>query len=114
MKLPKIPAGYSLAIDSISASFADDTGNEHPMFLVSTEDDGGGAFLRLKLDAPQSGIVMNADELIAFAGIGSECYVAVELGRRAIGVELKESYYRQAVANMKQAGAQMDLFGAAA
>jgi hypothetical protein len=70
MKLPKIPAGYSLAIDSISASFADDTGNEHPMFLVSTEDDGGGAFLRLKLDAPQSGIVMNADELIAFAEIG--------------------------------------------
>ena len=52
--------------------------------------------------------------LTPFAGIGSECYVAVELGRRGSGVELKESYYRQAVANMKQAGAQMDLFGAAA
>ena len=70
MRRPKIPAGYSLAIDSISASFADDTGNEHPMFLVSTEDDGGGAFLRIKLDAPQNGIVMNADELVAFAEIG--------------------------------------------
>lgn len=34
-----------------------------------------------------------------FAGIGSELYVALEMGRRAIGAELKASYYRQAVAN---------------
>jgi len=49
--------------------------------------------------------------LTPFAGIGSELYVAIELGRRAIGIELKESYFRQAVANLKQAGAQADLFG---
>ena len=36
-----------------------------------------------------------------FAGIGSELYCAVEVGRRAIGVELKESYFRQAVANLR-------------
>ena len=36
-----------------------------------------------------------------FAGIGSELYCAVEMGRRAIGVELKESYYRQAIANLR-------------
>lgn len=36
-----------------------------------------------------------------FAGIGSEVYVAVEMGRRGLGVELKESYYRQAVANLR-------------
>lgn len=36
-----------------------------------------------------------------FAGIGSELYVAVQMGRKAIGVELKESYYRQAVANLR-------------
>ncbi len=36
-----------------------------------------------------------------FAGIGSELYVAVEMGRRAIGVELKDSYFRQAVANLR-------------
>jgi hypothetical protein len=34
------------------------------------------------------------------------------LGRRSIGIELKESYYRQAVANMKAASKQGDLFGA--
>jgi hypothetical protein len=36
-----------------------------------------------------------------FAGIGSEGYVALELGRRFIGVELKDSYFRQAVANLR-------------
>lgn len=37
--------------------------------------------------------------LTPFLGIGSEAYVALELGRRAIGVELKPSYYQQAVKN---------------
>lgn len=37
--------------------------------------------------------------LTPFLGIGSEAYVALEMGRRAIGCELKPSYYNQAVAN---------------
>lgn len=36
-----------------------------------------------------------------FAGIGSELYVAVQMGRHALGVELKESYFRQAVTNLR-------------
>ena len=36
-----------------------------------------------------------------FAGIGSELYCAVEMGRKAVGAELKLSYYEQAVANLK-------------
>ena len=37
-----------------------------------------------------------------FLGIGSEVYAAVEMGRRGIGVELKDSYYQQAVKNIEQ------------
>lgn len=38
-----------------------------------------------------------------FAGIGSTNFVALRMNRRAVGVELKESYYNQAVANCQQA-----------
>lgn len=37
--------------------------------------------------------------LTPFLGIGSEAVVSIEMGRRAIGCELKTSYYNQAVAN---------------
>jgi DNA modification methylase len=37
-----------------------------------------------------------------FMGVGSEVFGAVQLGRKGIGVELKTSYYRQAVKNMSQ------------
>lgn len=35
-----------------------------------------------------------------FLGIGSEVYGAVELGRKGIGIELKPSYFKQAVKNL--------------
>lgn len=38
--------------------------------------------------------------LTPFAGVGSEGYAAVELGRHAIAAELKPSYYRQMVKNL--------------
>jgi len=38
-----------------------------------------------------------------FMGIGSEGYVAIELERRFIGIELKKSYYEQSVKNIKKA-----------
>ena len=37
--------------------------------------------------------------LTPFLGIGSEAVVSIEMGRRAIGCELKTSYYNQAVGN---------------
>ena len=39
--------------------------------------------------------------LTPFAGVGSEVYIPVQLGRRGIGIELKASYYRQMVANLE-------------
>lgn len=38
-----------------------------------------------------------------FAGIGSEGYVSIQEGRKFIGAELKESYYKQACANLENA-----------
>lgn len=35
-----------------------------------------------------------------FMGVGSEVYVAVKNGRRAVGCELKERYYMQAIRNL--------------
>lgn len=54
------------------------------------------------------------DDLVLspFAGIGSEGYCAVKMGRRFVGAELKESYWRLACENLKQAEMEpADLFG---
>lgn len=40
--------------------------------------------------------------LTPFMGVGSEVYSPVRLGRKGIGIELKESYFRQAVLNLEQ------------
>lgn len=45
----------------------------------------------------------NEDEVVLtpFMGVGSEVYSPVSMGRKAIGIELKESYYKQAIKNLK-------------
>lgn len=45
----------------------------------------------------------NPDDIVftPFLGIGSEVYQALKMGRRGVGIELKDSYYNQAVANCK-------------
>lgn len=44
--------------------------------------------------------------LSPFAGIGSEGYEAIRLGRKFVGIELKESYYKTAVKNLEDATMQ--------
>jgi hypothetical protein len=58
----------------------------------------------------------NRDDVVLspFAGIGSEGVVAVENGRKFVGIELKQSYYEQACRNIqaaepKASGKQMSL-----
>lgn len=61
----------------------------------------------LQLDVIERALVLwsNPMETVftPFMGVGSEVYSAVENGRRGIGVELKQSYYRQAVKNLAMA-----------
>ena len=47
----------------------------------------------------------NPNEVVftPFMGVGSEVYSPVSLGRKAIGIELKDSYYKQAILNVKEA-----------
>lgn len=61
----------------------------------------------LQLQVIERGIELwtNPDDVVLspFAGIGSEVYMAVKMGRRGIGVELKKSYYDQACLNVRRA-----------
>ena len=47
--------------------------------------------------------------LTPFMGVGSEVYVPVQMGRKAVGIELKSAYFRQAVLNVRAAEAGEDL-----
>ena len=71
----------------------------------------------LQLDVIERACVMWSNEgenvLTPFMGVGSEVYGAVLNGRKGIGIELKESYYRQALrnlANVQRAGETPDMF----
>jgi DNA modification methylase len=66
----------------------------------------------LQLDVIERGVILGSNPgervLTPFMGVGSEVYVPVELGRFGIGIELKASYYRQAVRNLAEVGAPRD------
>lgn len=70
----------------------------------------------LQLDVIERALVMwsNPDDVVLspFMGIGSEGYESLKLGRRFVGVELKESYWRQACENLDGATSQTNLFAA--
>jgi DNA modification methylase len=57
----------------------------------------------------------NSDDVVfsPFMGIGSEGYVALQMGRKFVGAELKESYFELAKRNLEEAEnvAQADMFG---
>ena len=59
----------------------------------------------LQLDVIERAVMMWSNHgetvLTPFLGVGSEVYGAVMNGRKGIGIELKSSYYRQAVKNIE-------------
>lgn len=83
-------------------------------YMSAREHDDERHICPLQLEVIRRGIDLwtNPNDVVLspFAGIGSELYVAVEMGRRAVGVELKASYYQQAVRNLHAVGAQGSLF----
>lgn len=67
----------------------------------------------LQLEVIRRGVALwtNPGDIVLspFMGIGSEGYVALQLGRKFIGVELKESYFGQAVRNLASAKQAQDV-----
>ena len=85
----------------------------------ATSEDDERHICPLQLDVISRSLHLwsNPDDLVfsPFAGIGSEGYVALQNGRRFVGVELKESYFNQACENLRSAKRMMgDLFDDAA
>lgn len=71
----------------------------------------------LQLDVIDRALVMwsNAGDVVLspFMGIGSEGVCSLKAGRKFVGIELKESYWRQACRNLDAQDAQEDLFAEA-
>lgn len=76
-------------------------------FRDSKEEDDEKHVHPLQLDVIDRIIELysNPNEVVLtpFMGVGSEVYSPVSLGRKAIGIELKDSYFKQAVKNMAEA-----------
>ena len=86
-------------------------------YMSARDHDDERHIAPLQLEVIRRGVMLwtNPDDIVLspFMGIGSEGYVSLEMGRRFVGVELKASYYRQAVANLAAATAKTeDLFAA--
>jgi len=76
-------------------------------FKDSREEDDEKHVHPLQLDVVDRLVELysNPNEVVLtpFAGVGSEVYSPVSMGRKAIGIELKDSYYKQMTLNMEDA-----------
>ena len=74
-------------------------------FKETREEDDEKHVHPLQLDVIDRALVLWSNPgdtvLTPFMGVGSEVYGAVSAKRRGIGIELKETYFRQAAANME-------------
>ncbi len=91
-----------------ASSFWDDVRIDRVLpFKESREDDDEKHVHPLQLDIIERVLTLRSNPgervFTPFMGVGSEVYAAVRMGRKAIGVELKPSYYRQAKMNIASA-----------
>lgn len=81
-------------------------------FRDSREDDDEKHVHPLQLDVIDRIVELysNPDEVVLtpFMGVGSEVYSPVSMGRKAIGIELKDSYFKQAIINLEEAEKRYD------
>lgn len=81
-------------------------------FRDSREEDDEKHVHPLQLDVIDRIVEMysNRYEVVftPFMGVGSEVYSPVSLGRKAIGIELKESYFKQTKINMSLVGKRFE------
>lgn len=86
-------------------------------FRSAREHDDERHICPLQLEVIRRGIHLwtNPGDIVLspFMGIGSEGYVALQMGRRFVGAELKDSYFGQSARNLEAALAQAGLFEAA-
>jgi len=107
-----------------ASSIWDDIRMGHVLpYLESRESEDEKHVHALQLDVIDRVVCLrsNPGEVVftPFMGVGSEVYSAVANGRKGVGVELKASYYRQAVKNLETIEApvergQVDLFSSGA
>jgi DNA modification methylase len=89
-----------------ASAFWDDIRLENVLpFKESKSDDDEKHVHPLQLDVIERCVVLWSNEgevvLTPFMGVGSEVYGSVKLGRKGLGIELKESYFNQSVKNLK-------------
>ena len=89
-----------------ASAFWDDVRIERVLpFLPAREDDDEKHVHPLQLDVIERAVTLWSNPkdtvLTPFMGVGSEVYGAVSLDRRGLGVELKTSYYKQAIRNLQ-------------
>ena len=74
-------------------------------YKESKEDDDEKHVHPLQLDVIDRIVELYSNEnevvLTPFIGVGSEVFSPISLGRKAIGIELKDSYYKQAIRNLE-------------
>lgn len=91
-----------------ASCFWDDIRLDNVLPYKESKDEGDERHQHpLQLDVIERALVMWSNPgdavLTPFMGVGSEVYGSVLHGRKGVGVELKPSYYRQAVKNVQTA-----------
>lgn len=83
----------------------DDINQSNTLNRMFSDEESEKHIAPLQLDVIERivNLYSNPDDIVftPFMGIGSEVYQSVKMGRRAIGIELKDAYFAQAVKNMQ-------------